>query len=69
MKYTQTLLSGLFALLMIPFLIACGGSSTDTQAGVGTLAFNLKDAPIKLDAVYVTVKEVRVHMSANEVGK
>ncbi|NOR56670.1 MAG: DUF4382 domain-containing protein [Sulfurovum sp.] len=66
MKHTKTLLSGLFALLMIPFLIACGGSSTDTQVGVGTVAFNLTDAPGDYAAVYVTVKEVRVHMSENE---
>jgi len=67
MKYTKTLLSGLFALLMIPFLIACGGSSTTTGTQTGTLALNLKDAPIDLNGVYVTIKEISVHVSGDEV--
>ena len=67
MKHTKILLSGLFALLMIPFLIACGGSSSSV-AGVqtGTVAFNLTDLPGDYQAVYVTVKEVQVHLSASE---
>ena len=71
MKHIKTLLTGLFALLMLPFLIACGGgtSSTVAQSGAqtGTLSLSLKDAPIDLQAVYVTIKEVQVHMGDNEV--
>jgi len=65
MKHTKTLLSGLFALIMIPFLIACGGSNTTSgTVGTGTVAFNLTDAPGNYESVYVTIKEVQVHMSA-----
>ena len=56
-----------FASVMIA---ACGGSGggSSGSGGTGTLALSLQDAPATEDyqAVYVTIKEVRVHKGGSE---
>ena len=70
MKHTNTLLAVLFSLLLLPFIVGCGGgggsSATATSATTGTLALKLTDAPGDFQAVYVTIKEVQVHMSTSD---
>lgn len=61
-----------FLAVFSSFLIAAcsggGGSSSSGGGGTGTLALSLQDAPATEDyqAVYVTIKEVQVHMGGSE---
>jgi len=59
----------LFAVASI-MIAACGGSGggSSGSGGTGTLALSLQDAPATEDyqAVYVTIKEVRVHKGGSE---
>lgn len=59
------------AALASVMIAACGGSgggSSSGSGGTGTLALSLQDAPASEDykAVYVTIKEVRVHKGGSE---
>ena len=74
MKHTNTLRVVLFSLLLLPFIVGCGGgggnsataTATATSTTTGTLALKLTDAPGDFQAVYVTIKEVQVHMSTSD---
>ena len=59
----------LFAFVSI-MIAACGGSGggSSGSGGTGTLSLSLQDAPATEDyqAVYVTIKEVRVHKGGSE---
>jgi len=70
MKKFYKLIGFLLALTMITLISGCGGgsssTSTATAPSTGTLVLNLKDAPGDFQAVYVTIKEVQVHMGEDE---
>ncbi|WP_295418445.1 DUF4382 domain-containing protein [Sulfurovum sp.] len=64
MKY----LIALFFALLTTLIVGCGGSDTTAISNTGktgTLALKLKDAPGDYEAVYVTIKEVQVHLSGD----
>jgi len=64
------LVTSLFCISAV--LVACGGSGGGSSTGSGTgntgsLALSLQDAPSEdYNAVYVTIKEIRVHMGGSE---
>ena len=71
MKKFHKLIGFILSLIMITLISGCGGGSSDTSTATsatqtGTLVLNLKDAPGDFQAVYVTIKEVQVHMSEDE---
>ena len=70
MKKFYKLIGFVLSLTMITLISGCGGGSSSTSTAAapstGTLALNLKDAPGDFQAVYVTIKEVQVHMSSDE---
>lgn len=63
MKQMKTLFAGIALSIM---MIGCGGSSSSDTPQTGTLALKLIDAPGNFSAVYVTIKEVKIHMSASD---
>ena len=64
MKQIKILLTGVALSLLI---MACGGDNASSSTSqTGTLALKLIDAPGGFEAVYVTIKEVRVHLSSSE---
>ena len=71
MKKFHKLIGFILSLTMITLISGCGGGSSDTSPATsttetGTLVLNLKDAPGDFQAVYVTIKEVQVHMGDDE---
>ncbi|MBW2670800.1 MAG: DUF4382 domain-containing protein [Deltaproteobacteria bacterium] len=63
LKFSSWIILFLFALMMT----ACGGGSSSVSDGTGTLSLSLTDATTdEYKAVYVTIKEVWVHMGGNE---
>ena len=66
MKNTKTLFAVLLSLLLLPFVVSCGGSSSTSTGQTGTLALKLIDAPGDFQAVYITIKEVQVHKSGDD---
>ncbi|MHC4537765.1 MAG: DUF4382 domain-containing protein [Planctomycetota bacterium] len=66
------LCSLIFAMFFIFAFVACdggGSSSSSTSSGTGTLSLMLTDGPIQgLQAVYVTIDEVQVHVGDDEDG-
>ena len=64
------LITSLFCISAV--LVACGGSGGGSSSGSGTgntgsLALSLQDAPSEdYNAVYVTIKEIRVHIGGSE---
>ncbi|MHA2429337.1 MAG: DUF4382 domain-containing protein, partial [Candidatus Hermodarchaeia archaeon] len=57
------------ALFFIFVLASCGGGSGSSSSGTGTLSLSLTDATTdEYKAVYVTIDEVRVHVSNNGNG-
>ncbi|MCK5668942.1 MAG: DUF4382 domain-containing protein [Gammaproteobacteria bacterium] len=60
MKNIRLLFTALFSILLLVSLSACGGDAGN--GGTGTLSLSLTDATTAdYKAIYVTVKEVRVH--------
>jgi hypothetical protein len=67
MKKFHKLIGIILSLTMVTLISGCGGgSSSNSTVQTGTLALKLIDAPGDFEAVYVTIKEVQVHMSGDE---
>jgi len=65
LKWTGCIVMALFLLSVIG---CSGGGGSDS--GTGTLSLSLTDAPTDgYQAIYVTIKEVRVHKAATETGE
>jgi len=74
MKHTKTLRTILFSLLVLPFIIACGGgggSSSSATAGTvstGTMSLNITDAPMlgnDVDEVNIAVIGIEYQVDGN----
>ena len=69
--FNRLIYVGAVLLMLIP-LVSCsggGGGGAGTAGGTtGTLSIGLTDAPGDYQNVWVTIKEIRVHQAAGEVG-
>ena len=65
--YTRISLASIFFGLLLFAMIGCGGSgdTANPSSQTGTISLNLTDAPGDYKAVYVTIKEVHVHVQDN----
>jgi hypothetical protein len=72
MKFNIRSLAAFAMICFLTLFVGCGsgggGSSTGGSGGTGTLALSLTDAPADLDAVYVTIERVEVHLGGNEAS-
>ncbi len=67
MRWNKTLLTLGAAGLAMAALVGCGGSSSTSNGGTGTLSLSLTDAPLVDDAnvsgVYITIARIEYHTS------